>query len=48
MREIVHLACTECKRKNYITTRRKEKREKMEVRKYCRFCRRHTLHKESR
>ena len=47
MREIVTLNCTECKRRNYSTTRNKKTQtEKMELKKYCPFCRKHTLHKE--
>ena len=49
MRVKITLACTECKQRNYDTT--KEKREhpdRMETKKYCRFCRRHTLHKETK
>ena len=49
MREIIALACTECKRKNYTTTKNKKtKREKLELKKYCRFCNKHTLHKETK
>jgi large subunit ribosomal protein L33 len=47
MRDNIQLACGECKRRNYTSTRNKKKQtERLEVRKYCRFCRRHTLHKE--
>ena len=47
MRELVTLACEECKRRNYLTTRNKKvKTVKLELRKYCKFCRKHTLHKE--
>ncbi len=47
MREIVYLACSECKRKNYTSTRDKKKsRQKLELNKYCPFCGKHTLHKE--
>ena len=46
-RDIVHLQCTECKRRNYTATRnKKQQRTKLQLRKYCRFCRRHTPHKE--
>ncbi|WP_456384691.1 50S ribosomal protein L33 [Persephonella sp.] len=46
-REIITLACTECKRKNYTTTKNKRKHtERLELRKYCKFCRKHTLHRE--
>ncbi|MFQ6109611.1 MAG: 50S ribosomal protein L33 [Candidatus Aminicenantales bacterium] len=47
MREIIILQCTECKRRNYTTTRNKKKQSgKIELKKYCKFCRKHTLHKE--
>ncbi|MBW3563132.1 MAG: 50S ribosomal protein L33 [Acidobacteria bacterium] len=47
IREIIHLQCTECKRKNYSTTRNKKKTtEKLEMSKFCRFDRKHTVHKE--
>ncbi len=49
MRDIVTLACTECKRRNYSTTKNKRKStERLEFSKYCRFCRKHTGHKESK
>jgi len=49
MREIVTLACSECKRRNYTTTRNKKtKTDRLEFKKYCRFCQRHTLHREIR
>jgi len=47
MREIVTLQCTECKRKNYSTTKNKKtKTERMELKKFCGFCRKHQPHKE--
>ena len=47
MRDNIQLACGECKRRNYTSTRNKKKQtERLEVKKYCRFCRTHTLHKE--
>jgi large subunit ribosomal protein L33 len=46
-RDIVHLQCTECKRRNYSSTRNKKKQTtKLQLSKYCKFCRRHTPHKE--
>ena len=46
-RDIVTLGCTECKNRNYTTTRNKKTTtDKLEFKKYCRFCRKHTLHKE--
>jgi large subunit ribosomal protein L33 len=49
MREIITLQCGECKRRNYSMTRNKKKQtEKLETRKYCPFCRKHTAHKETK
>jgi len=49
MREIILLACTECKRKNYSTMKNKKTTTgKLELSKYCRFCRKHTKHKEGK
>ncbi len=49
MREIITLACSECKRRNYNLTKDKRKNtDKLEVKKYCRFCNKHTLHKETK
>lgn len=45
----ITLACTECKQRNYNTTKEKKNHpERMETRKYCKFCRKHTMHKETR
>ena len=49
MREQILLACTDCKRRNYAT--KKDKRahpDRMETKKYCRWCGHHTLHRETR
>jgi len=47
MREQILLACSACKRRNYTNTRNKKKQgEKIELNKFCPFCRKHTLHKE--
>ena len=49
MRTKITLACTECKQRNYNTTKEKKTHpDRMEIRKYCRFCRTHTLHKETK
>jgi large subunit ribosomal protein L33 len=49
MRDSITMSCSECKRKNYMTTRNKKKTtEKLELKKYCSFCRTHTIHKESK
>ena len=47
MRDNIQLACGECKRRNYTSTRNKKKQtERLEVRKFCKHCRRHTAHRE--
>ncbi|AMA74467.1 MULTISPECIES: 50S ribosomal protein L33 [Aneurinibacillus] len=49
MRVTVTLACTECKQRNYTTTKNKRKQtERIEMKKYCKFCNDHTLHRETR
>jgi large subunit ribosomal protein L33 len=49
MREQVILECTVCKQRNYLSTRDKRKTpEKYQMKKYCRFDRKHTMHKESK
>ncbi len=46
-RDTVHLQCTECKRRNYTAARnKKQQTKKLQFNKYCRFCRKHTPHKE--
>ena len=47
--EIIALECTECNRRNYTTTKnRKTMQGKFEIKKYCKFDRKHTLHKEAK
>ena len=49
MRDIIILACTECKRRNYNTTKNKRKTtDRLEMKKYCRWCHRHTPHRETK
>ena len=49
MRTRITLACTECKQRNYNTTKEKKTHpDRMEIKKYCRFCKTHTLHKETK
>ena len=45
----ITLACTECKQRNYNMTKEKKNHpERMETKKYCKFCHTHTLHKETK
>jgi large subunit ribosomal protein L33 len=48
-REIITLACGECKRRNYTTTKDKKRTpDRLELKKFCRFERKHTQHREIR
>lgn len=49
VRTRITLACTECKQRNYNTKKDKKTHpDRMETKKYCRFCKRHTMHKETK
>lgn len=45
----VTLACTECKQRNYNTMKNKKNDpDRIEIKKYCKFCKDHTVHKETK
>jgi large subunit ribosomal protein L33 len=45
----ITLSCTECKQRNYNTMKEKKNNpDRLEMKKYCRFCKKHTLHKETK
>ncbi|GHU12720.1 50S ribosomal protein L33 [Spirochaetia bacterium] len=47
--ELIALQCSECKRKNYTTQKnRRNTQGKLELKKYCPFDRKHTLHTETK
>ena len=49
MRDIISLACTECQRRNYTMTKNKRTHpDRMEMKKFCKWCRKHVPHKESK
>lgn len=49
MRVKITLACSECKQRNYDSMKNKKNNpDRMEMNKYCRFCRKHTPHKETK
>ncbi len=49
MRVKIILACQECKQRNYNTTKNKKNNpDRLELKKYCRFCKTHTNHKETK
>ena len=49
MRETIHFQCTECSRINYNSTKdKKQNPERLELKKFCAFCRKRTPHKETK
>jgi large subunit ribosomal protein L33 len=49
MRVKITLSCTECKQRNYNTMKEKKNNpDRLEMKKYCRFCKKHTLHRETK
>ena len=46
---LIKLNCADCKRTNYWTSKNKKKvQRKLELKKYCKWCKKHTTHKEAR
>lgn len=49
MRQQIIMVCSECKNKNYHTMKNKQNTvNKIELKKYCKKDRKHTLHKEAK
>jgi large subunit ribosomal protein L33 len=47
-RVIITLACADCKNRNYHYAVGKKKEKKLEVKKFCAACGKHTMHKEAK
>ncbi len=48
-RDKIVLACDECKQRNYHTMKNKRNNpDRLEMRKFCKFCNKHTAHRETR
>jgi large subunit ribosomal protein L33 len=48
-RVIITLACGECKNRNYTSEKNKKNNaDKISLKKYCPFCKKHTPHKETK
>jgi large subunit ribosomal protein L33 len=46
---IITLQCPECRERNYTTTKNKKNDpDRMELNKFCRRCRKHTQHRETK
>ena len=49
MRVKITLRCNECKQRNYNTVKNKKNDpDRLEMKKYCPFCRKHTVHSETK
>lgn len=49
MRVNITLACNECKRRNYSTSKNKKNTpDRIELKKYCKYCKTETMHKETK
>lgn len=49
MRDKVKLACSECKQRNYDTMKNKRNTtDRIELKKFCKFCNKHTIHRETK
>jgi large subunit ribosomal protein L33 len=49
MRVKIQMQCTECKRKNYASTKNKKNTTgRLELKKFCPFDRKHTVHRETK
>jgi large subunit ribosomal protein L33 len=47
-KQFVKLTCSVCKRVNYFADKLKDPEKKIEVNKFCKWCRKRTLHKQGK
>ncbi|GEA94848.1 50S ribosomal protein L33 [Weissella viridescens] len=43
----VALACNECGSRNYTIAKKPDRSTRLEVKKYCKYCEKHTIHRET-
>lgn len=49
MRVTITLACTDCKQRNYTSTKNKRTHsDRLELKKFCKYCNDHKIHRETR
>ncbi|MCX5715411.1 MAG: 50S ribosomal protein L33 [Candidatus Omnitrophica bacterium] len=47
MRELITFECPQCKNRTHTSWKNKKKTpDRLELSKYCKFCKKHTAHKE--
>ncbi|HPD19786.1 MAG TPA: 50S ribosomal protein L33 [Candidatus Pacearchaeota archaeon] len=44
----IKLICTVCKKSDYFTRKSRGVEDKIELKKFCKYCKKHTLHKEAK
>jgi large subunit ribosomal protein L33 len=52
-RVVVTMACTDCKSRNYVTSKNRQQKKgkeqaRLELSKYCNVCRKHVTHREAK
>ncbi|MFH1621103.1 MAG: 50S ribosomal protein L33 [Patescibacteria group bacterium] len=45
---LIKMECTECKRLNYHSTKKKTIKTRLELKKFCKNCKKHQSHKETK
>lgn len=46
---MIKFECADCKRTNYFSRKNKKMlKGRLELKKYCKYCKKHTLHKETK
>lgn len=48
MRKKVVLACEECNSRNYTTMKKPSDTERLAIKKFCKTCNTHTIHRETK
>lgn len=44
----ISMECAECKERNYFTFKNKKLKDRLELKKHCKRCKKHTAHKENK
>ncbi|HRH23093.1 MAG TPA: 50S ribosomal protein L33 [Candidatus Magasanikbacteria bacterium] len=44
----IKLSCTECKTVTYFKNKNKAIKQRLEISKFCKHCKKHTMHKETK
>ncbi|RLC35310.1 MAG: 50S ribosomal protein L33 [Candidatus Nealsonbacteria bacterium] len=47
-RKFVRMQCQECQRINYYSPKSRNVEGKLALKKFCKWCRKHTIHKETK